>query len=79
LYSLSEPSGTRIGVCPYLDAEALVLVAVEDLGDGIVSVGMRCPLHALPKGCEERMSGFNRSRDLCVTRSPTDLSKTIDL
>jgi hypothetical protein len=40
-------------VCDYLDAEALALVAVEDFGDGVGSVGMRCPLHALPSGWEE--------------------------
>ena len=40
-------------VCAYLDAEALILVAVEDLGDGVVSVGLRCPLHELPTGWEE--------------------------
>jgi hypothetical protein len=40
-------------VCPYLDAEALVLVAVEDTGAGVLSVGLRCPLHALPAGWEE--------------------------
>jgi hypothetical protein len=40
-------------VCDYLDAEALVLVAVEDVGDGVGSVGMRCALHALPAGWEE--------------------------
>ena len=40
-------------VCDYLDAEALALVAAEDFGDGVGSVGMRCPLHALPSGWEE--------------------------
>jgi hypothetical protein len=40
-------------VCSYLDAEALVLVAVEDHGDGVASVGLRCPLHALPTGWGE--------------------------
>jgi hypothetical protein len=40
-------------VCSYLDAEALVLVAVEDQGDGVASVGLRCPLHALPTGWGE--------------------------
>ena len=40
-------------VCPYLDAEALALVAVEDVGTGVQSIGMRCPLHALPTGWEE--------------------------
>lgn len=40
-------------VCSYLDAEALILVAVEDTGDGVLSVGLRCPLHALPTGWEE--------------------------
>jgi hypothetical protein len=40
-------------VCAYLDAEAIALVAVEDFGDGVGSVGLRCPLHALPSGWEE--------------------------
>ena len=40
-------------VCDYLDAEALALVAAEDFGDGVGSVGLRCPLHALPSGWEE--------------------------
>jgi hypothetical protein len=37
-------------VCSILDAEALALVAVADLGDRVVSAGFRCPLHALPDG-----------------------------
>jgi len=40
-------------VCPYPDAEALALVAVEDYGDKVASVGLRCPLHALPLGWTE--------------------------
>ncbi len=40
-------------VCDYLDAEAFALVAVEDHGDGVMSVGLRCPLHALPLGWTE--------------------------
>lgn len=40
-------------VCPYLDAEAFALIAVEDQGTGVTSMGMRCPLHALPHGWEE--------------------------
>jgi hypothetical protein len=40
-------------VCSYLDAEALALVAVEDFGEGVGSVGMSCPLHELPDGWEE--------------------------
>jgi hypothetical protein len=35
--------------CSYLDAEALALVAV----DGVASVALRCPLHALPLGWAE--------------------------
>ncbi len=37
-------------VCPYPDAEALAIVAVEDSRDGVRSVGMICPLHELPAG-----------------------------
>jgi hypothetical protein len=40
-------------VCAYLDAEALALVAVEDHSLGVASVGLRCPLHALPDGWQE--------------------------
>jgi hypothetical protein len=40
-------------VCDYLDAEALVLVAVRDYGNGVGSVGQRCPLHELPAGWVE--------------------------
>jgi hypothetical protein len=40
-------------ICPYPDAEALALVAVEDYGDGVASVGLHCPLHALPLGWTE--------------------------
>jgi hypothetical protein len=40
-------------VCPYLDAEALALVAAQDSGDRVASVGLRCPMHALPAGWEE--------------------------
>jgi hypothetical protein len=40
-------------VCDYLDAEAVVLVAVEDLDGGVGSVGLRCALHELPDGWTE--------------------------
>jgi hypothetical protein len=40
-------------LCEYADAEAVVLVAAEDVGNGVVSVGLRCPLHLLPEGWEE--------------------------
>jgi hypothetical protein len=40
-------------LCDYLDAEAFVLVAVEELHDGVATTGLRCPIHALPDGWEE--------------------------
>jgi hypothetical protein len=40
-------------LCDYLDAEALVLVAVEELHDGVATTGLRCALHTLPDGWEE--------------------------
>jgi hypothetical protein len=40
-------------LCDYLDAEALVLVAVEELRDGVATTGLRCALHALPTGWQE--------------------------
>lgn len=40
-------------VCDYLDAEALALVAVEDVSGRIASVGLHCPIHALPSGWRE--------------------------
>jgi hypothetical protein len=47
-------------VCSYLDAEALILVAVEDLGHGVGSVGLRCPLHELPTGWEDAHAGLQQ-------------------
>jgi hypothetical protein len=40
-------------VCDYLDAEAFALVAAEDFGGRVASVGLSCPLHALPSGWTE--------------------------
>jgi hypothetical protein len=40
-------------VCDYLDAEAFALVAAENFGDRVASVGVRCALHALPSGWAE--------------------------
>jgi hypothetical protein len=40
-------------ICDYPDAEALILVAAEDLASGVTSVGLRCAVHALPGGWEE--------------------------
>lgn len=40
-------------VCSYLDAEALAVVAVEDVDNGVAGVGLRCALHLLPSGWED--------------------------
>jgi hypothetical protein len=40
-------------VCDYLDAEAFALVAAEDFGERVGSVGLLCALHALPSGWTE--------------------------
>jgi hypothetical protein len=60
-------------VCDYLDAEALALVAVEDQGNGVASVGLRCPLHELPTGWEEahdRLQSIARPLRLILAGRP---------
>jgi hypothetical protein len=60
-------------VCSYLDAEALALVAVEDFGDVVGSVGMSCPLHELPDGWEEahdRLQSIAKPLRLTLARRP---------
>ena len=62
-------------VCDYLDAEALALIAVEDHGDGVASVGMLCPLHALPGGWEEahdRLQSIARPLRLVLAGRPLE-------
>jgi hypothetical protein len=67
-------------VCPYLDAEALALVAVEDLGDGVVSAGMICPIHALPTGWEEaqeRLQSIARPLRLMLADRPLEEEEVV--
>jgi hypothetical protein len=45
-------SGKR-AVCDYADAEGVILVAAEAVPSGVLSAGMACPLHELPKGWVE--------------------------
>lgn len=62
-------------VCAYPDAEALVLVAAADRGDGVASVGLRCPLHALPEGWEEaheRLQSIARPLRLALADRPLE-------
>jgi fermentation-respiration switch protein FrsA (DUF1100 family) len=65
-------------VCSYLDAEALALVAVEDRGDAVVSVGMRCALHAMPTGWEdahERLQPIARPLRLALANRPLEVAE----
>jgi hypothetical protein len=40
-------------LCDRLDAEAFVVVAAEDFGERVASVGVRCAIHELPEGWTE--------------------------
>jgi hypothetical protein len=67
-------------VCSYLDAEALALVAVEDFGDGVGSVGMLCPLHGLPNGwleAHDRLQSIARPLRLTLAGRPLDEEEAV--
>jgi hypothetical protein len=49
----------EFAVCPYLDAEALVVVAAEAVEGGAASVGITCPIHLLPTGWNEAHTETN--------------------
>lgn len=48
-----------LAVCPYLDAEALVVLAAEAVKGGAASVGIMCPMHLLPTGWHEAHAETN--------------------
>jgi hypothetical protein len=63
---VTETAATAVGVtvpvrtlwgedqpCHRLDAEAFVVAAAEEMGDGVTSVGIRCAVHELPSGWHE--------------------------
>ena len=67
-------------VCSYLDAEALALVAVEDFGDGVGSVGLICPLHKLPTGWQEahdRLQSIARPLRLTLAGRPLEEEEAV--
>lgn len=45
--------GRRIAICPGPDAEAALVAAAEDVGDGALSLAVMCAIHALPHGWRE--------------------------
>jgi hypothetical protein len=67
-------------LCPYLDAESLALVVVEDYGDGVGSVGLICPLHALPTGWKEahgRLQSIARPLRLMLADRPLEEEEVV--
>lgn len=67
-------------VCPYPDAEALALVAAEDVGDGVNSVGQTCPLHALPHGwleAHERLQSIAGPLRLALAGRPLEEEEAV--
>ncbi len=66
-------------ICPFLDAEAMVVVAAEDLGRGVASAGVVCAMHELPDGWREAhpeidwLAGLLRAS---VARRPLELDES---